>query len=99
MADRGARRTCHRLRSPGTVLARTTGIVLVLLFGVFSIVDGIFAIAAGTASRGYFERWWALLLEGITGIAMGVLIFYWLDVTALVLMYFIAARAVATVFF
>jgi uncharacterized membrane protein HdeD (DUF308 family) len=75
-----------------------TELVLVLLFGVFSIVDGIFAIAAGTASRGYFKRWWALLLEGITGIVMGVLIFYWPDVTALVLLYFIAARAVATGF-
>jgi uncharacterized membrane protein HdeD (DUF308 family) len=74
-------------------------LVLVLLFGVFSIVDGIFAIAVGTASRGYFERWWALLLEGITGIVIGVLIFYWPDVTALVLLYFIAARAVATGFF
>lgn len=76
-----------------------TTLVLVLLFGIFSFVDGIFAIAAGTASRGYFKRWWALLLEGITGIAMGVLIFYWPDVTALVLLYFIAARAVATGFF
>ena len=76
-----------------------TKLVLVLLFGVFSIVDGIFAIAAGTASRGYFKRWWALLLEGITGITMGVLIFYWPDVTSLVLLYFIAARAVTTGFF
>ncbi len=73
-----------------------TELVLVLLFGVFSTVDGIFVIAAGLASRGYFKRWWALLLEGITGIAMGVLIFYWPDVTALVLLYFIAVRAVTT---
>jgi len=61
-----------------------TMLVLVLLFGIFSFVDGIFAIAAGTASRGYFKRWWALLLEGITGIAMGVLIFYWPTVWTLV---------------
>ena len=33
-----------------------TKLVLVLLFGIFSFVDGIFAIAAGTASRGYFAR-------------------------------------------
>jgi uncharacterized membrane protein HdeD (DUF308 family) len=76
-----------------------TKLVLVLLFGVFSIVDGIFAIATGTASRGYFERWWALLLEGITGIVIGVLAFYWPDVTALVLLYFIAVRAITTGFF
>ena len=76
-----------------------TELDLVLLFGIFSIVDGIFAIAAGTASRGYFKRWWALLLEGITGIVIGVLIFYWPHVTALILLYFIAVRAVATGFF
>jgi len=73
-----------------------TNLVLVLLFGVFSFVDGIFTIAAGVASRGYFERWWALLLAGITGIVIGVVIFYWPDVTALVLLYFIAVRAVIT---
>ena len=71
-------------------------LVLVLLFGVFSIVDGIFAIAAGTASRGYVGRWWALLLEGITGIVIGVVAFYWPHITVLALLYFIAARAVAT---
>lgn len=75
---------------------KPTELVLVLLFGVFSTMDGILATAAGLASRGYFKRWWALLLEGITGIAMGVLIFYWPDVTALVLLYFIAVRAVTT---
>jgi uncharacterized membrane protein HdeD (DUF308 family) len=61
-------------------------------------MDGIFAIAAGVASRGYFKRWWALLLEGITGIVMGVVIFYWPDVTALVLLYFIAVRMLTTGF-
>lgn len=71
-----------------------TTIVLVLLFGVFSFMDGIFAIAIGTASREYLQRWWALLLEGITDIVIGVLIFYWPDVTTLVLLYFIAFKAV-----
>ena len=76
-----------------------TKLILVLLFGVFSSVDGIIAIAAGTASRGYFERWWALLLEGITGVIIGVLVFYWPGVTTLALLYFIAARAVTTAIF
>ena len=73
-----------------------TELVLVLLFGIFSFMDGIFGIAVGTAARGYFARWWALLVEGIMGIVMGVLIFYWPDVTPLVLLYFIAVRAVVT---
>jgi uncharacterized membrane protein HdeD (DUF308 family) len=73
-----------------------TNLVLVLLFGVFSSVDGMFAISVGTASREYFKRWWALLLEGIAGIVIGVLLFYWPDVTTRVLLYFIAVRAVIT---
>jgi uncharacterized membrane protein HdeD (DUF308 family) len=73
-----------------------TNLVLVLLLGIFSFVDGVFVIAAGVASREYLKRWWALLIEGITGIIMGVLSFYWPDVTALILLYFIAIRAVST---
>ncbi|HJW28512.1 MAG TPA: DUF308 domain-containing protein [Saprospiraceae bacterium] len=73
-----------------------TELDLVLLLGIFSIMDGIFAIAVGVASYGYFERWWVLLLEGITGIVIGLLVFYWPAITALVLVYFIAVRMVTT---
>ncbi len=74
----------------------STKLALVLLFGAFAMADGIFAAAAGVASNGYFERWWAVLLEGLTGIVIGVLTFFWPNVTALVLIYFIAAWAVIT---
>lgn len=74
----------------------TTKLALVLLFGAFALTDGSLAVAAGVALSGYFERWWVLLLEGFTGIVIGVLTFSWPNVTGLVLLYFIAAWAVIT---
>ena len=69
---------------------------LVLVFGAYALVDGIFAISAGIAARGFFERWWAMLLEGMAGVVIGLLTFFWPGVTALVLVYFIAAWALIT---
>jgi len=74
----------------------STKLALVLMFGAFAMTDGIFAVATGIAAREYFTRWWALLLEGLTGIVTGLLTFFWPDITALVLLYFIAAWAVIT---
>ena len=74
----------------------TTKLALVLLFGAFALTDGSLAVAAGIAMSKHFERWWALLLEGLTGIVIGILTFFWPNVTGLVLLYFIAAWAVIT---
>jgi uncharacterized membrane protein HdeD (DUF308 family) len=73
-----------------------TLLVLITLFGAYALVDGIFAVIAGIASYGKNERWWAVLLEGIAGIVLGVLTFLWPGTTALVLVYFIAAWALLT---
>jgi uncharacterized membrane protein HdeD (DUF308 family) len=69
---------------------------LVLVFGAYALVDGIFAMFAGIAARGYFDRWWAVLLEGVVGVIIGLLTFFWPNITALVLLYFIAAWALIT---
>jgi uncharacterized membrane protein HdeD (DUF308 family) len=74
----------------------STMTALVLLFGAFALVDGIFTVFTGLESRKYFKQWWALLLEGLTGIVIAALAFVWPDVTALVLLYFIAAWAIFT---
>jgi uncharacterized membrane protein HdeD (DUF308 family) len=73
-----------------------TLLVLIALFGAYALVDGIFAVVAGIASYGHNERWWAVLLEGVAGIILGVLTFFWPGTTALVLVYFIAAWALIT---
>ena len=69
---------------------------LVVLFGAFVLVDGIFAVVTGIQSREYFKYWWALLLEGLTGIAIGIMTFIWPNIAGLVLLYFIASWAILT---
>jgi uncharacterized membrane protein HdeD (DUF308 family) len=69
---------------------------LVLVFGAYAFVDGIFAIFAGIAIRRFFERWWAVLLEGVAGIVIGLLTFFWPTITAFALLYFIGAWALIT---
>lgn len=70
--------------------------VLVLLFGAYVLVDGIFAVVAGISVRKEQERWWMMVLEGVAGIIIGVLTFLYPSITALVLLYFIAAWAIVT---
>lgn len=69
---------------------------LALLFGAYALVDGAFAVLAALKAPAEYERWWVLLLEGVVGVAVGLLTFYWPDLTVLALLYFIAAWAVVT---
>lgn len=46
---------------------------LVLIFGAFAFVDGIFALIAAFTGGARSENWWWLILEGIFGILIGVL--------------------------
>lgn len=74
----------------------TTKLALVLLFGAFALADGSLAVVAGITLSKYFDRWWALVLEGITGIVIGILTFFWPNITALSLLIFIAGWAILT---
>ena len=69
---------------------------LILLFGAYALVDGVFAIVGifgGT--RGGTPRW-LLLIEGIAGILAGLIAFVLPGLTALLLLYLIAAWAIVT---
>lgn len=46
-------------------------LTLVLVFGIFALVDGAFAIVAAVTVR--TENWWWLLLEGGFGVLIGIL--------------------------
>jgi uncharacterized membrane protein HdeD (DUF308 family) len=70
--------------------------VLVIFFGAYMFVDGIFAIIAAVRAAGEEERWWLLLIEGILGVLAGLVAFCWPGLTALALLYFIAAWAIVT---
>jgi uncharacterized membrane protein HdeD (DUF308 family) len=69
---------------------------LILLFGAYAIVDGVFSLIA--AIRGYRgdQPWWWLALEGLVSIAAGIVAFAMPGLTALVLVFVIAVWAVIT---
>jgi uncharacterized membrane protein HdeD (DUF308 family) len=69
---------------------------LILLFGVYALIDGVFNLAAAFSSKDSGSMRWLLLLEGLVSIAAGVLAFIWPAITGMVLLYFIAAWAVIT---
>jgi uncharacterized membrane protein HdeD (DUF308 family) len=68
--------------------------VLVVFFGAYALVDGVFAIVAGI--RGSGGRRWLLLAEGALGVLAGLVAFFYPGITALVLLYVIAFWAIFT---
>lgn len=69
---------------------------LVLLFGSFAIVYGVFSIITAVRRRRGERRWWALLLDGLVSVAVGTVTLIMPDLTALALVYVIAAWAILT---
>jgi uncharacterized membrane protein HdeD (DUF308 family) len=76
---------------PGISLAS-----LVLLFGVYSMADGILGAWTAIAGRKERDHWWVLLLEGLVGIGVGLLTLFAPGVTAMALLFYIAIWAIAT---
>ena len=76
---------------PGITLA-----VLVLLFGIYAVVDGCLALFAAIGGWSHREDRWLLLLEGFIGIGAGILTLRAPGITAVALLFFIAAWALAT---
>src|SRR5689334_16878637 len=66
--------------------------VLIALFGAFALVDGVVALYAGVKADRNDERW-PLLFIGVAGVIAGVGAFLWPGLTALALLYVIAAWA------
>jgi uncharacterized membrane protein HdeD (DUF308 family) len=70
-----------------------TLVTLVLLFGAYALVDGVFNVIAVFRTPSHH---WALLIEGVIGILAGILTFAWPAITALALLYVIAFWAIFT---
>jgi uncharacterized membrane protein HdeD (DUF308 family) len=70
-----------------------TLLTLVLMFGTYAILDGVFDIVSSIRS---FRDHWPLMIEGIFGIVIGILTFLWPGITATVLVYIIAFWAIFT---
>jgi uncharacterized membrane protein HdeD (DUF308 family) len=68
--------------------------VLVLLFGAFVLIDGVTTLyAVAKREPGTEQRRGWLLLEGIVSLVAGAITFLWPGITALALLYVIAAWA------
>ena len=74
-----------------------TLLALVLLFGAYALIDGVLALYAALARQPRAEgrRGW-LALEGVAGVLTAIGTAVWPGITALVLLYFIAAWALVT---
>jgi uncharacterized membrane protein HdeD (DUF308 family) len=66
---------------PGATL-----VTLVLFYGAFALLDGVFAVVSAVRGKeGMGPRWW-LALVGVLGIAAGVATYLWPGITALALL-------------
>jgi uncharacterized membrane protein HdeD (DUF308 family) len=77
--------------SPGWGLA-----ILVVLFGIWALIDGIGSLIGAIRTRGQDRSWWLELLEGLAGVAAGVVALAFPEFAAQVLILLIAAWAVVT---
>jgi uncharacterized membrane protein HdeD (DUF308 family) len=76
---------------PGITLA-----ALVFLFAGYALVDGAMSITGAVRAPAAHERWGALLFEGIVGIGAAFVTVLWPAITALSLVYVMAAWAIIT---
>jgi uncharacterized membrane protein HdeD (DUF308 family) len=71
-------------------------IVLVVLFGVYALLDGIIRSIVAIKDRKEYPDWWLMLLAGLVSIAAGVATFVWPGITTVSLFYVIVAWAIGT---
>jgi uncharacterized membrane protein HdeD (DUF308 family) len=78
-------------------LAPAWGIaILVALFAAWAIVDGVGSLLAGIRTRGQDRSWWLEALEGMVGVAAGVIVIVLPDFAAQALVIVIGAWAILT---
>jgi len=63
--------------------------VLVLVWGAYALVDGLFEIMAGARTK-----YTSLVILGVLGVAAGIVTFFWPGITAVALLYIIAFWAI-----
>ena len=71
-------------------------LTLAILFGAYAFVDGIIAIVAAIRMNHAEGNWIWLLLEGVLGVIVGVITFFYPGITALSLVYLFGVWAVLT---
>jgi len=77
--------------APGISLA-----TLVLLFGAYALANGVLTVASSIMNREGEEHWVAMLIGGVLSIGAGLVTLFLPGITAIVLLYWIAAWAIVT---
>jgi uncharacterized membrane protein HdeD (DUF308 family) len=83
------------------LLPIATVTALVWLFGAYAFFDGVFNLVAvwqqsKKPRHARTRPWWSLLIQGIVGVAVGVISFIWPGITAIALVIMVAAWAFVT---
>ena len=73
-----------------------TATALVLLFGAYALLDGIFALVAALRAAQHHGRSGGLLLEGVLNIVIAIIVFAWPGPALVALIYLIAIWAIVT---
>ena len=68
---------------------------LMMLFGVFTLLDGLVNLSIATRASKVHGRWWEMLIQGIVGVGVGIVSFAWPAITAVALLYIVAFWAIA----
>ncbi len=74
---------------PGVSLA-----VLIIMFGAFSLADGVLGIWMAISGRQHNNHWWVLLLWAISSLVVGLCALFAPGVTAVVLLWLIAGWSI-----
>jgi len=68
--------------------------IVIMLYGAFALIGGVFSMIIGLFSIGKNSSWWVLFLEGILGFVVGGIILKWPLITLLFLIIIIAFWAI-----
>jgi uncharacterized membrane protein HdeD (DUF308 family) len=74
---------------PGVTL-----LTLVILWGLFALVDGIAGIMLGIRGEADGTMWWTMMLLGVIGVGAAITAFIWPGMTAVILLWIIAWTAI-----
>jgi uncharacterized membrane protein HdeD (DUF308 family) len=70
---------------------------LVVLFGAFALVEGLFTLSGVMSGELRSDgRKWPLVMHGVAGVLTGLIAFFWPSITTLALLYIIAFWALFT---
>jgi len=70
--------------------------VVAVAFGAFALVDGLVLGAVAIVGRDVLEQWWVVLVEGVVGVAVGLVALAWPGIGGLSLLSLLAAWAIVT---